>query len=57
MGQTYAMAEVVYIVARMAQEFDAIHCRSEGPWIEKWNITLSSLGGIKVGLVSTKAQE
>ncbi|KAK3365841.1 cytochrome P450 [Lasiosphaeria ovina] len=51
MGQTYAMAEMAYIVARMAQEFDAIQSRTGAPWVEKWSITLSSAAGTRVGLV------
>ncbi|KAK3377980.1 cytochrome P450 [Podospora didyma] len=51
MGQAYGMVEMVYIVARMAQEFDNVQNKNDGPWVEKWSITLSSAEGTKVGLV------
>ncbi|KAK0635775.1 cytochrome P450 [Bombardia bombarda] len=57
MGQNYAMAETVYVLARMAQEFDAIEPNG-GPaeWVEDWNITVGSGAGAKVRLTRRKEE-
>lgn len=51
MGQTYAYAEMVYILSRIVQEFERVERRSDEPWMEKWSITLLNASGTKVGLV------
>ncbi|RFU74921.1 hypothetical protein TARUN_7339 [Trichoderma arundinaceum] len=57
MGQTYAYAEMIYVVSRIVQEFDKIDIRDSKPWMEKWSITLVNASGTKVGLVPKQATE
>jgi cytochrome P450 len=51
MGQTYAYAEMIYILSRILQEFQHLEKRSDEPWVEKWSITLLNASGTKVGLI------
>ncbi|KAL7781927.1 cytochrome P450 [Trichoderma afarasin] len=58
MGQTYAYAEMIYILSRMLQEFQQVEKRSDEPWVEKWSIVLLNGSGTKVGLIpKTRAIE
>ncbi|KAL6697041.1 cytochrome P450 [Trichoderma pleuroticola] len=58
MGQTYAYAEMIYILSRILQEFQHLEKRGDEPWVEKWSITLLNGSGTKVGLIpKTSAME
>jgi cytochrome P450 len=49
-GQQYALAEVGYVVVRMAQEFKGLESPDGQPWEESLTLTLCSRNGTKVCL-------
>jgi cytochrome P450 len=49
-GQQYALAEVGYVLVRMAQEFRRLRSEDEGVWEESLAITLAPRNGVKVSL-------
>lgn len=51
LGQTYAYAQMAYIVSRIVQHFERIEERSSEPWVEKWSIILMNASGTKVGMI------
>jgi cytochrome P450 len=55
-GRLYTFATVMYWVARMAQEFEAIECAYDGPWTENWRVSLASGVGTPVRLYRTIAK-
>lgn len=50
-GQQYALTEVAYVTARMAQEFSKLESRDPGPWEEQLTLTVASRNGTKVCLI------
>lgn len=51
-GQQYALTEVAYVTARMAQAFSTLASRDSGPWEEQLGLSLSSRNGTKVCLTT-----
>ncbi|KAF2792456.1 putative cytochrome P450 alkane hydroxylase [Melanomma pulvis-pyrius CBS 109.77] len=49
-GQQFALTETSYVVVRLLQEFPVLESRDDEPWREKLSITVTGLGGAKVGL-------
>ncbi|PYI18962.1 cytochrome P450 [Aspergillus violaceofuscus CBS 115571] len=49
-GQQYALTEVAYVTARLAQEFAGLESRDPGPWEESLTLTVCSRNGTRVCL-------
>lgn len=54
LGQQYALTEAMYVLVRMAQEFETIESRDDEPWVESLELTVSSGNGVKVAVQRTK---
>ncbi|CAJ0553157.1 Ff.00g116690.m01.CDS01 [Fusarium sp. VM40] len=54
LGQQYALTEAMYVLVRMAQEFETIESRDEEPWVESLELTVSSGNGVKVAVQRAK---
>lgn len=51
-AQNWALTEVSYVLARMAQEWMGVECRDEvWEWVEKLQVTATSRNGVKVALI------
>jgi len=46
----FALAEAVYVIVRLVQEFGDIESADERVWKEQMGLTLSSLNGVSVKL-------
>lgn len=50
-GQSFALAETMYVVVRLVQGFD-VRRKDAGEWVEKISVTCTGLGGCRVGLTA-----
>ncbi|KAI9736526.1 MAG: hypothetical protein M1818_006037 [Claussenomyces sp. TS43310] len=52
LGQQFSITEASYTVVRLCQQFRAVENRDARPWVEGLGVTLSSLNGAKVAMIS-----
>ncbi|KAF5018566.1 hypothetical protein F66182_9440 [Fusarium sp. NRRL 66182] len=55
LGQQFALTEAMYVLVRMAQEFQTVESRDDEPWVESLELTVSSGNGVKVAAQRAKA--